>query len=37
MELSDGTRVTFILTDLPAGKSAMVFSTENLSTQEEDG
>ena len=37
MELSDGTRVTFILTDLPAGKSATVFSTENRSTQEEDG
>lgn len=36
MELSDGTRVTFILTDLPAGKSAMVFSTENLATQEDD-
>lgn len=29
MTLADGTRVNFAITDLPAGKSVMAFSTEN--------
>ena len=36
MDLSNGDRVFFILTDIPAGKSAIAFSTENLSVQDSD-
>lgn len=31
MTLSDGTTVNFLITDLPAGKTSMAFSTENIS------
>lgn len=31
LEMNDGTRISFVATNLPAGKSAMVFSSENIS------
>lgn len=33
LTLADGTKLNFTVTDLPAGKSAMAFSTDNLSIQ----
>lgn len=36
MELSNGTQTSFVVTNLPAERAAMVFSAENSSIKEED-